>query len=197
MADQSDADPTKLSDLKHKGLLVESLWHAVDHCSINSIPKIVREIIRSGAWQKRHYRNHTYEHDRFLDFIITPPHAGCGWKPELVEGLLQKAGDDEVLVMWREHTVGKQGAHSSNRTMKPVRGTTRAYTLDRLKRERPDLFDKVTAKEMSANAAAIEAGFRKQTTPLEKILKLLSKLTPTERRQLRARLDEMRKPKAA
>ena len=29
------------------------------------------------------------------------------------------------------------------------------YTLSRLKRERPDLFDRVAAKELSANAAAI------------------------------------------
>jgi hypothetical protein len=32
--------------------------------------------------------------------------------------------------------------------------------LKRLKRDRPDLADKVAAGEMSANAAAIEAGFR-------------------------------------
>jgi hypothetical protein len=38
------------------------------------------------------------------------------------------------------------------------RGNGKAYTLDRLKRERPDLFARVVAKELSANKAAIEAG---------------------------------------
>jgi hypothetical protein len=52
-------------------------------------------------------------------------------------------------------------------------------------------------RTLSANAAAIEAGFRKQTTALQKILKLLPKLTPSERRQLRARLDEAMKVCAA
>ena len=34
------------------------------------------------------------------------------------------------------------------------------YALKRLKRDRTDLFDKVIAGELSANAAAIEAGFQ-------------------------------------
>lgn len=36
-------------------------------------------------------------------------------------------------------------------------GTSRAYTLSRLKNQRPDLFDKVANGELSANRAAIEA----------------------------------------
>jgi hypothetical protein len=38
------------------------------------------------------------------------------------------------------------------------RGAT--YALQRLKRDRPDIADKVVRGELSANAAAIEAGFR-------------------------------------
>jgi hypothetical protein len=44
----------------------------------------------------------------------------------------------------------------------PKRGTGRTYTLRRLKRDRPDLAAKVTAGEISANAAALEAGIRKK-----------------------------------
>ncbi len=43
------------------------------------------------------------------------------------------------------------------------RGTSQSYTLRRLRRDRPDLADKVIEKELSANAAAIEAGFRERT----------------------------------
>jgi hypothetical protein len=45
-------------------------------------------------------------------------------------------------------------------------GTSAAAALRRLERQRPDLLDKVLTGEMSAHAAAIEAGFRKprQTT---------------------------------
>jgi hypothetical protein len=199
MADEM-AQRTKFPEgfdvLKRNGDLVESFWNAVDHCSINRIPAIVREVITSGAWRKRRFRNKVYEHEKFLDFITTSPLAGCGWEPAKVEALL--GNDAEVLTMWREATTGKRGRpakadNSDNVTIKPERGNSRAYTLDRLKRERPDLFDKVKLGKLSANAAAIEAGFRRQATPLERILSLLPKLTPTERRQLRARLDEILK----
>jgi hypothetical protein len=43
-----------------------------------------------------------------------------------------------------------------------ILGRGRAYILARLNRDRPDLAAKVIAGEMSANAAAIEAGFRKR-----------------------------------
>lgn len=192
--------PEGFDVLKRNGDLVESFWNAVDHCSINRIPAIVREVITSGAWRKRRFRNKVYEHEKFLDFITTPPLAGCGWEPDKVAALL--GNDVEVLAMWREATTGKPGrrwksniTNNDNVINKGQQGNSRAYTLDRLKRERPDLFDKVKLGKLSANAAAIEAGFRKQATPLERILKLLPKLTSTERRHLYARLGETMKPK--
>ncbi len=42
-------------------------------------------------------------------------------------------------------------------------GTDPTYVLRRLKRDHKDLAEKVVSGEMSANAAAIEAGFRKKT----------------------------------
>ena len=41
-------------------------------------------------------------------------------------------------------------------------GNNPTYALKRLKRDRPDLADKVVRGELSANAAAIKAGFRKK-----------------------------------
>jgi hypothetical protein len=80
--------------------------------------------------------------------------------------LIAKSGDVEALAMWRAAMTGKPGAHHN--IMRSKQGTSRAYTLDRLARERPDLFEQVRAGELSANAAAIEAGFRKRPTPLER-----------------------------
>lgn|SRR5262245_51632666 len=179
--------PKGFDTLKRNGDLVASLWNAVDHCSISKIPMIVREVITSGAWRKRKFRNRLYEHKTFLQFVMTPPLAGCGWTPHKVEALL--GNDAEILQMWREATTGKPGAHNNN-IIRSKQGTSRAYTLDRLKRHRPDLFDKVTANELTANAAAIQAGFRKRPKPLEMILKLLPKLSTAERRKLRSWLDE-------
>jgi hypothetical protein len=110
----------------------------------------------------------------------------------MVEALLQKSGDAVVEAMFRRAMtapVGKPGHNSGNVTIKPERGTSRAYILDRPQRERPELFAQVEAGKLSANAAAIEAGFRKKLTAFERIQKLLPELTAEERRWLREALS--------
>ena len=53
------------------------------------------------------------------------------------------------------------GRHTEPVTDPIQGGTNRAYTLARLKRDRPDLAEQVEREEISANKAAILAGFRK------------------------------------
>jgi hypothetical protein len=61
---------------------------------------------------------------------------------------------------------GKPGPGRGHKTGDNItrfkRGTERAYTLARLRRDHPELAERVIAGEISANAAAIEAGFRKK-----------------------------------
>ena len=117
--------------------------------------------------------------------------------------------DDEAVVMLRELVVAGRGGDNGNRYTKkddssnadnisiakdlfvdpePAKkkadaGTSRAYTLTRLKKERPDLFDRVCAKELSANAAAIEAGWRKKATHLDTLQRAWQKASAEEQRQ--------------
>jgi len=93
------------------------------------------------------------------------------------------ADDAESLVRLRELIVAGKGTNQytgkkedadnvsihndlftapESRKKKADAGNSRAYTLVRLKNERPDLFEKVVAKELTANRAAIEAGWRKR-----------------------------------
>lgn len=66
-------------------------------------------------------------------------------------------------------TVGEIGGHGGKReqvnnvNLKTPGGNSPTYALRRLKRDRPDLAERVVAGELSANAAAIEAGFRRKT----------------------------------
>jgi len=66
--------------------------------------------------------------------------------------------------MWREamkqksHDRGNQHTGGKDDNVIPARqGNSRAYTVSRLQREAPELFAKVAAGEMSANAAAVGA----------------------------------------
>lgn len=56
------------------------------------------------------------------------------------------------------------------RNTKPRSSDTAAYVIARLNRDRPDLAEKVRVGELSANAAAIEAGFRRRmiTVPADR-----------------------------
>ncbi len=69
------------------------------------------------------------------------------------------ADGPKVLALWREATVGRAGDNQykvdNNVTDQRVKGNSRSYTLSRLKREAPQLFQKVVDGELSANAAAI------------------------------------------
>jgi hypothetical protein len=107
-----------------------------------------------------------------------------------VEALLRD--DPVILEEWRRATTrdgGRPTKTADNISSLPRRsGTDRAYTLSRLKRERPDLFRRVVKKELSAHAAAIAAGFVKEPTALDQIRKLLPKLTPKERAILKSEL---------
>jgi hypothetical protein len=64
---------------------------------------------------------------------------------------------------------------------KEVYGETRAYTLARLERDRPDLAERVIAGDLSANAAAIEAGFRRPPDSLAQLRAAWKRATPEQR----------------
>ena len=96
---------------------------------------------------------------------------------------------DRAVKLGKQGRPKKDKEKGDNITFKE-RGTSRAYILARLDRDGfTELAAKVRDGETSANAAAIQAGFRKRLNPFERILKLLPKLSQSELRQLRASID--------
>jgi hypothetical protein len=184
------------SDIVENGQLVNRMSYAVadGEKSIKHVPLLIKEVIDTGAWQKRLVGKLPVEHKTFRDFIVTAPAQGMGWStPEdikQVEALLRYSPD--VLQQWVDALKGKHGGDRKSEEA-PIKndnirlegyGTSLGYTLDRLKREHSDLYAKVVAGDMTANAAAISAGFRKKPTPFETILKLLPKLSDNEWQQV-------------
>lgn len=176
--------------LGDKQAMVQSLWNAVNNggAALSQVPKIISNVLKTEAWKDREVDGKVYHNNSFFEFITAMPVKGCGWEVQRIEPLLRD--DDIVLQKFRAAVTGEHGGDrksarfikSNNITLDvSERGTRKAYTLDRLKRKHKALFDKVVAGELSANAAAIEAGFRKKLSPLEQILKLLPKLSAKER----------------
>ena len=106
------------------------------------------------------------------------------WPPEKVEVLLRD--DPAILAEWHEATTAPKGRPASentcNTSIKPIYG--RPYLLQRLKQQEPELFKRVTRGELSAHAAAIEAGWRKKLSALDQIRRLWAKLNSKERTAL-------------
>ncbi len=109
-------------------------------------------------------------------------------QPEVAEALarMRRTVDDLMDAPVESHGGDRRSPEYQDyiRTLIPSpehRGTTREYTIRRLKRDRPDLAARVIGGELSANAAAIEAGFRRRETLLERMCRAWGQLNADER----------------
>lgn len=97
----------------------------------------------------------------------------------------------------RATAAGPTGKHGMNQhtrgddnVMSSEQGNDPTYACRRLLRDRPDLFERVDAGELSPHAAAIEAGFRKRTDnlprdPVKWAAKAFKVFSKEERAQLK------------
>ncbi len=143
-------------------------------------------------WQQRFIRawdrvrtGEVVQLNSLRELIASAPLKGWGEDPKRVEAIIRD--DPEALTLFREVMKGNHGGNTSIvsniNNDKRSAGTTRSYTLSRLQRQAPELFKRVCDGEMSANAAAIEAGFRKKDTPLDLLHRAWKKATAKEKRQ--------------
>lgn len=155
--------------------------------SLASFPGLLKRVIQEKVWERRIHNGHLIELPNLRALITEKPIRGWGQNPDKIQAVIQD--DAEALALFREAMVEGPGGDkksedriiSNNITNDPVeRGTSKAYTVSRLKRDRPDLFERVVAGELSANRAAIEAGFRRKPTTIEQIKTLWSKATLDE-----------------
>lgn len=186
-------------------LLQQQIMHGGER-AFEGVPLMLRKVILEKQWVGRTDKDGksftsfeafaTHRLWQGLETTIADLRVFCRKHPE-IERLVMA----EVEAQPTHADAGAKGGRgkkaSSNATgFTQERGAT--YTLKRLKRDRPDLFQQVLDGELSANKAAIEAGFRKPAPlPIQVILKLLAKLTRTELRHLRARIDELLDEKRA
>lgn len=121
--------------------------------------------------------------------------------PEEVETAYQwlKRRKPEVAVKYADAIVlGQHGGDRRSEKAKDQgdnitliqRGTDKSYTLARLHRDHPELAERVEAGELSANAAAIEAGFRKKPTPLDNLKKNWAKASDEDKQAFRSFIDD-------
>jgi hypothetical protein len=163
--------------------------------SLSTFPKLLRRIIAERAWESRRVPGKGVVTMQSLrELVTTPPVTGWGEDPAKIEAVIRD--DAEVLAMWREAMKGRAGRPKAdektrrNPTQLKTDDRGRAYDLSRLQRKRPDLFARVAAGEISANAAAIEAGFRRRKTQLEKAIDAMRALSVGEREEVARQMQD-------
>jgi hypothetical protein len=165
--------------------ICQSAEQALRHGSISlhQFPGLLRRVIEERLWERRRVPGHgEVELPSLRELITAKPLLGWGQDPKRIEAVIRD--DPETLTLWRRAMKGKPGPKSGDivtQTHTP-KGNSRSAALDRLDREHPSLYARVVAGELSAHAAAIEAGFRKQRTPLDQLRHWWAKATPGERR---------------
>lgn len=140
---------------------VESLYEATG--GLKHFPGLMKKIIQNKAWERRVSRGKMIELSSLRELITEKPIRGWGEDPKKIEAIIKD--DVECLAMYREAMLcqGERNDLGNNITeVGRVTGTSASYTVSRLQHESPELFEKVKAGELSANAAAIQAGFRKK-----------------------------------
>jgi hypothetical protein len=152
--------------LTENGQLVDALRIALSQTEgIDSTPAILRRVLDEDAWRDRleHRIDGRYTFDTFEEFAEAKPLDGLGMHVADIEAILKVRDEHDLLRQLREACKHQGKRNLRNNVTEARRGNSRSGTLDRLHREHRKLYDQVIAGELTANAAAIEAGFRKPT----------------------------------
>ena len=111
--------------------------------------------------------------------ITAKPLKGWGESPDKIAALLKS--HPAVLAKFRKAMKRKANQHTCKvdninpPQERQQKGTSKAYTCERLQRDAPELFAEVEAGRLSANAAAIAAGIRKKPSHAEVAVKAFRK----------------------
>lgn len=193
--------------------------HKRNHdAEVSSLKYGLREFKGDERW--RQLTDRTGRKFRYWeDYVQYPEPYGLGMPVEEADAVIQARDDkcrlrDVLAARYqavdaedRENLRGPGGDHRSEAYRTTVDnnnadvnsdrpdGNTASYALRRLRKDRPDIHARVLAGELTPHGGMVEAGFRKRgrsrrTATLAKILKLVPKLTPDERRQLRAEIAD-------
>lgn len=183
-------DKKDLGRLANNGMAVQSLQGALSKSETlsDTVPMLIKRLDRENGWREFLFSDKPdqvfhWNAAEFRKFIESPRPAGCETPLHILERMLH--GTDAYEVFYRL-TRGEPGGNNNpygragkpeqevincdNVTVDspdptqpnkpPATGNSVSYAIRTLSRKRPDLYEKVKAGEMTANAAMVEGGFR-------------------------------------
>ena len=193
---------------------INDLQRTIGHGGIELFehaPRLIEIILRDRLWEQRQDKTgQTFK--SFEDFVDHRLWQGLETTMDELLLICRKRPDVQTALRAEIEPISANGTnqhnqdegvtlsppheHKKNSKPKKSRGNSTIYTIGRLKRDRPDIAARVVSGDISANAGAVEAGFRRKNsktprTAFEEIIRLLPKLSDDER----AKIHEMTAPK--
>jgi hypothetical protein len=152
--------------LRHNANLVESLGAALregDH-ALGTVPALIKRVLAEGSWREFvTQRGEHVQHQRFADFVGTPPLKGIGASVDLLRRIV--ADDTEAVDLLDRALQNPAHVHHDDNNIQVTapQGTSKERALRKLRKDAPELHASVLAGRLSAHAAMVQAGFRPHT----------------------------------
>ena len=154
--------------------LVAGLQRAVSRGAhgFEDVPPALRIVLESESWKERPVKARGGDPARFTyfeQFVDEPLPDGLGITMETLRDLCRK--DIELLDWLNSATSGRQGERTDlvdniHNVTQPS-GTSQQQALRKLRKDRPDLHERVLSRGISAHGAMVEAGYRPKTVTVK------------------------------
>lgn len=151
------------------GTYVVSLRRAMTEGSatLANFPGLLKNVLEHDRWRlhKTQLGDKPVQLPSFEAFVTTPPLEGLGTSVRTIRNLIRDDPEAiELLDRALERPTGKAGHNVDNVNVKEPEerpdGNSAQQAIRKLRKDRPDLLERVKAKELTPHAAMIEAGFR-------------------------------------
>ena len=131
----------------------------------HEVPQIIKKLLEDNKWPIRKATNtsgkmETREFHYFPEFVEAPRPWGLQIEWDFIQQLCKGYVDVELELA--NAITGKHGGDKSKSMDHTLAKTTlKQKQLMQLEKHRPDLLEKISSGELTANSAMIEAGFQK------------------------------------
>lgn len=165
MSDDEDVLRVRGSVVRQAAIFLQN-----GNADLTVMPELITRIVDEGMWKQRAIPEEGWRLSRefasFEEFVTASPWEGLGTTVEMLQDICHR--DPKALSAITEATRRRHGGDRSSKIdniiLAPTPdGTSRATALRRLRKDRPDLHERVLRKELTPHAAMIEAGFRSKT----------------------------------
>lgn len=160
--------------------LVNDLRGAVHEgeSGLKYVPRLLLKVIETEAWRERYdtKAREVVKFESFGAFVVAEPTAGLGAPVDLIRRIVAGTEAEREVGKKLNEEVRAAGGHGGDRRSTGFQGGgttlkkgTAEHHIARLKRDDPELAERVVEGEVSADAAAKAKGWRKPrivlTTP--------------------------------